>query len=196
MVLSHTQKNKRKWIFVTTNDYNYTLFVNFGPIATFSFLTFGPMKEKKNVLLTFKAKWRVRVRSGCLQRSERERSGANGNFNVTTSNATVLELAPEKERCFKFDQGQDWFQNFGPFEMEVFLHMVYGCLWWNMEIPPIGYLGYASRICLGNLHQPIMICVYLAWWFMWLRYFSINPWCKEFLQKVYCKETWREHIPE
>lgn len=47
MVLSHTQKNKRKWIFVTTNDYNYTLFVNFGPIATFSFLTFGPMKEKK-----------------------------------------------------------------------------------------------------------------------------------------------------
>ena len=34
-----------------------------------------------------------------------------------------FKFPPEKERCFKFDQGQDRFQNFGPFEMEVF------CIW-------------------------------------------------------------------
>ena len=53
--------------------------------------------------------------------------------------------------------------------MEVFLHGL-----WMFVVkygnPANQYLGYARRICLGNLHQPIKSCVYLTWWFMWLRF--------------------------
>ena len=153
-------------------------------------------RKKTHVLLTFKAKWRVPVRSGCLQRSQRERSGANGNFNVTTSNARLLQISSWKRKMFQVWSGARQIPKFWAFWNGSFLHMVYGCLRWNMDVSRQSIPGICTQYLWENWQQPIMSYVYLTWWFMWLRYFSINPWCKEFLQQLYFQETWRTHKPE
>lgn len=92
MNLSQAQKtHTSESLYQQTLISSIPLCVNFGPIATLSFLTFGGYEGKKH---TFSSPHRVR--SSCTQLSQCERSGANGK-DVTTSNATVRQLPPEKK---------------------------------------------------------------------------------------------------